>query len=905
MTSSNSSNSYWTSALTASASNFATDPTAVLHSHLASALSTLGDAQYWEESISPQEIRQLLSEADASNPSSVPALLKGLKWLLASISKGRDVSDFYVLVVKLVACPCSMEVRKMVYTYLVQYADHNATTRELSLLSINSFQRGLHDSEPLIRALASARAHVGPVARHSRHSSAGRHQTRRARYLTVREKVRRHGRQQTVSAVCVSATTASDSANHDNNNAKNDQQTVLLELIQQLLDQDTTTMVLSSALMAFQEITAASTDYLHLIHGSFRKLCHLLTDMDEWGQVVAMEVLTRYARHFFREPRHFGINGSAEQIDAARRVVRRWDAETWTGGGDCACDAPHTTRRPRLLRTATAASAAGSSSSSTTSLLADRAAAAGVTLPPRASHHHHHHHHHNRRNIIKRRVVKKGFYSDEEDDSTDEEVFADTLESASGPLSSALRQPDQNDLNNAGTISQLNGNLHEEEADLDEDHRLLLHSALPLLKSRNAGVVLAVCSLHYYCGVSSIPIRKAMGKALVRIHRDRHREIQYVVLTSIRRLVRECPSAFSPFLNDFFVLPDMDPPFTRLIKLDILTSLALDPPSIQTVLRELRTYVQLPSCDNDENDDDNNHADAEFVRAAVRAVGRVAEMARIVYDRHGAAQDRAQANTVALNGLYGLLTFLQTAAPQHHEVVVGECVAVLQRIWQMLQSDNGGGGVFVQDPNGVQERVLRRILLLLVHTLSCLADSDDEEDESESVLDEDGDEDDNKERTELEQVALVLPPGATASALWWMGEYLAPPLSTGQSSSSAFGKFDAQGRARLRLELVRLLVRCFLELEAAEKEQAVHFASKLLVSSAAPAADERALCEQVLALGRLDVHPDVRDRARFESGLVHVTVGLQHDRDALDNSNNEPASLPSPLLNSSSRQQQR
>ena len=75
---------------------------------------------------------------------------------------------------------------------------------------------------------------------------------------------------------------------------------------------------------------------------------------------------------------------------------------------------------------------------------------------------------------------------------------------------------------------------------------------MPLLKSRNAGVVLAVCSLHYYCGVSSIKTRSAIGKALVRIHRGR-REIQYVVLTSIRALVRDCPSAFAPFLSDFFV----------------------------------------------------------------------------------------------------------------------------------------------------------------------------------------------------------------------------------------------------------------------------------------------------------------------------------------------------------------
>lgn len=41
---------------------------------------------------------------------------------------------------------------------------------------------------------------------------------------------------------------------------------------------------------------------------------------------------------------------------------------------------------------------------------------------------------------------------------------------------------------------------HEGEGDLDADHRLILRSSQPLLKSRNSGVVLGVCALHYYCG---------------------------------------------------------------------------------------------------------------------------------------------------------------------------------------------------------------------------------------------------------------------------------------------------------------------------------------------------------------------------------------------------------------------
>ncbi len=75
---------------------------------------------------------------------------------------------------------------------------------------------------------------------------------------------------------------------------------------------------------------------------------------------------------------------------------------------------------------------------------------------------------------------------------------------------------------------------------LNEDHGLLLQLSLPLLKSRNAGVVLGVCSSYYYCGVASIKIRSALGKALIWIYHDR-RENQYVVLKSIR------------MLDDFFV----------------------------------------------------------------------------------------------------------------------------------------------------------------------------------------------------------------------------------------------------------------------------------------------------------------------------------------------------------------
>jgi AP-3 complex subunit beta len=387
------------------------------------------------------------------------------------------------------------------------------------------------------------------------------------------------------------------------------------------------------------------------------------------------------------------------------------------------------------------------------------------------------------------------------------------------------------------------------------------------LKSRNAGVVLAVCSLQYYCGISSVKVRSDMGKALVRIHRDR-REIQYVVLSSIRTLVAECPSAFAPFLQDFFVKA-MDPPFTRLIKLDILISLALEPTAIEVVLGELRSYVR--------------HGDQSFACAAVRAVGRITELARIVYDRHGVksgniVKERGESVRIALNCLHGLLTLTQACDSQ---AVVGETVMVMQRIWQQLASEGRDSGdlMAVQDPNHVQDRVFCRILLLLLNALSLRTLQEKEHN------DEDGDDEEEegveREKTKLEKLAVDLPASATAAALWIVGEHLAP-LS---SSSSSRGKLDAASQSKVRLEMIRLLVRSFPNLDAHEKEQGIHLSSKFIVSKATGvivSSEEGPLCEQLLAMGRVDVNPDVRDRARYESGVIQLAVGLQHDREAMD-----------------------
>jgi hypothetical protein len=119
---------------------------------------------------------------------------------------------------------------------------------------------------------------------------------------------------------------------------------------------------------------------------------------------------------------------------------------------------------------------------------------------------------------------------------------------------------------------------------------------------------LGVSSLHYYCGPRTITTTTKICKALVRILRNR-REIQYVVLTTIKTMAQENPTIFILFLSDFFV-KSTDPIFNRILKLEILTSLCSED-NIQLILRELQLYIK-----------DSNET---FVISSVKAIGRAAD----------------------------------------------------------------------------------------------------------------------------------------------------------------------------------------------------------------------------------------------------------------------------------------
>ncbi|CAJ0750025.1 22931_t:CDS:10 [Entrophospora sp. SA101] len=170
--------------------------------------------------------------------------MDGLKRLIAV---RRDLSEFFPDVVKNVASQ-NLEIRKLVYIYLLRYAEQEP---DLALLSINTFQKDLTDQNLLIRAMA----------------------------LRV------------MSGIRVPVINA------------------LVEIITTLLN-DNSAFTLGSVIIAFDEVCP---DRFDLIHPHFRKLCRMLIDADEWGQIAIMGLLLRYGRTQFLNPNPNGIKSSVKK----------------------------------------------------------------------------------------------------------------------------------------------------------------------------------------------------------------------------------------------------------------------------------------------------------------------------------------------------------------------------------------------------------------------------------------------------------------------------------------------------------------------------------------------------------------------------------------------------------------
>uniref|UniRef100_A0A8B9Z4E6 AP-3 complex subunit beta n=1 Tax=Buteo japonicus TaxID=224669 RepID=A0A8B9Z4E6_9AVES len=238
---------------------------------------SITSSPHWEEKgganellvqIENEDLKQMLESSKDS------AKLDAMKRIVGMIAKGKNASELFPAVVKNVASK-NIEIKKLVYVYLMRYAEEQ---QDLALLSISTFQRALKDPNQLIRAsalrvLSSIRVPIiVPIM-----------------MLAIKE-------------------ASSDLSPYVRKNAAHaiqklysldpEQKEMLIEVIEKLL-KDKSTLVAGSVVMAFEEVCP---DRIDLIHKNYRKLCNLLVDVEEWGQVVIIHMLTRYARTQFVSP---------------------------------------------------------------------------------------------------------------------------------------------------------------------------------------------------------------------------------------------------------------------------------------------------------------------------------------------------------------------------------------------------------------------------------------------------------------------------------------------------------------------------------------------------------------------------------------------------------------------------
>ncbi|VDM82195.1 unnamed protein product, partial [Strongylus vulgaris] len=164
------------------------------------------------------------------------------------------------------------QLKKLVYVYLVRYAEEQ---QDLALLSISTFQRALKDPNQLIRAsalrvLSSIR--VGMIAP--------------IMLLAIKDSVR--DMSPYVRKVAAHAIPKLYSLEPD-------LEVELVDCIDFLLA-DRRSLVLGSAVYAFQEICPNRLD---LLHKHFRALCRALADVDEWGQSRNCSVVMAVTQLFY------------------------------------------------------------------------------------------------------------------------------------------------------------------------------------------------------------------------------------------------------------------------------------------------------------------------------------------------------------------------------------------------------------------------------------------------------------------------------------------------------------------------------------------------------------------------------------------------------------------------------
>ncbi|KAH6895689.1 adaptin N terminal region-domain-containing protein [Thelonectria olida] len=216
----------------------------------------------------PLDRSQMRKLLDSRNDREV---LDGLRRVLAMMYRNHKTLPFFSNVVKNVASP-NIEIKKLVYIYLIHHAEQEP---DLALLSINTIQKSLSDTNPQVRALALKTMSGIRVPVISQIVS-----------LAIKKGVADMSPYvRKAAALAIPKCYRLDPS----------QAPQLIEYLATLLD-DKQYYVAGAAVSALLEICP---DRIDLVHKHYRTLIKQVVDMDEWSQLATLRLMTYYARKCF------------------------------------------------------------------------------------------------------------------------------------------------------------------------------------------------------------------------------------------------------------------------------------------------------------------------------------------------------------------------------------------------------------------------------------------------------------------------------------------------------------------------------------------------------------------------------------------------------------------------------
>lgn len=226
-----------------------------------------------------EAMRWLVSESNNKSKASLYLNTRSRNTGSGDASKSESdgfAETFLPSVVKLLATK-HPELKRLVYIFLVRHAESKPDD---ALMSVNEIQKGLNDSNNAqarilsLRVLSSIRVQdIVPIT-----------------FVVIKNAV--FDPNPMVRKAGVLGLLKLYSFNPD-------MEEDLFEILLKVFDSEPSPLVIGAACEAFNVICPSKLD---AIHWSYRKICKMLADIDEWSQVAAVNILHRYARANFVNP---------------------------------------------------------------------------------------------------------------------------------------------------------------------------------------------------------------------------------------------------------------------------------------------------------------------------------------------------------------------------------------------------------------------------------------------------------------------------------------------------------------------------------------------------------------------------------------------------------------------------